>query len=302
MPRTYFPKEKLLLDLRTFGGILALIAVTAIGVLAQKNNGDDPGSFRAIVEKRLQNTFNRGLATICPIDQEISARTIFADYGAIFVSNSEITLPSRCIFETDGEVQAFQDQASARTEMIGGVRITLQEPAMNALLKARKQALAKGLNITARGGSLAATRSFYDTVRLWNSRLNPGLAHWVARGKIKRAEAEAIKNSPIPVQIAKVLEWERNGIWFSKDLSKSILYSVAAPGASQHVFMVALDINQFANKDVRSILAQHGWFQTVNSDLPHFTYLGQSEDDLPAFGLKSVTTGGQNFWIPNIDK
>lgn len=59
---------------------------------------------------------------------------------------------------------------------------------------------------------------------------------------------------------------------------------------------------QFANKEVRSILARHGRFQTVNSDLPHFTYLGQSEDELPALGLKLVTIVGQNFWIPNIAK
>lgn len=293
----------LLFDLRTLRVIFILMAVAVTcAVSAQENIIDEPASFRTIVEKRLQKNYKRGLETICPIDQDISARTIFADYGAIFVSNSDVTLPSRCIFENDAEVQAFQNQAKPRSETIGGIQITLQESAMAALLKARKEALTKGLNITPRGGSLAATRSFYDTVRLWNSRLNPGLAHWVAKGKIKRADAETVKNSTIRIQIAKVLEWEQKGIWFSKDLSKSILYSVAAPGASQHIFMVALDINQFTNKDVRAILARHGWFQTVKSDLPHFTYLGQSEDGLPALGLKSVTTGGQNFWIPNIGK
>lgn len=292
-----------LFDLRTLQVIfiLILVAVTG-GVSAQENNIDEPASFRSIVERKLQKNYKGALEAICPIDQDISARTIFADYGAMFVSKSDVTLPSKCIFDTDAEVRAFQNQVKARSETIGGIEITLQEPAMAALLKARKQALAKGLNITPRGGSLGATRSFYDTVRLWNSRLNPGLTYWVGKGKIKRAEAGTVRNSTIRNQIAKVLEWEQKGIWFSKDLSKSILYSVAAPGASQHLFMVALDINQFANKDVREILAQHGWFQTVNSDLPHFTYLGQSEDELPALGLKSVTTGGQNFWIPNIDK
>lgn len=292
-----------LFGLRTLGGILILIAIAVSGgVSAQQNAVNDPPSFRTIVEERLQKIHKRDLATICPIDHDISARTIFADYGAFFVSSSDVNLPSRCIFENDLDVQAFQSQVKVRTETIGGTQVTLQEPAMVALLKARKEALSKGLNITPRGGSLAATRSYSDTVRLWNSRLNPGLAYWVGKGRIKRADAAAVKNVAIRIQIAKVLEWEQEGIWFSKDLSKSILYSVAAPGASQHIFMVALDIIQFANKDVRAILARHGWFQTVNSDLPHFTYLGKTEDELPALGLRSVTTGGQRFWIPNISK
>jgi hypothetical protein len=76
---------------------------------------------------------------------------------------------------------------------------------------------------------------------------------------------------------------------------------VAAPGASQHIFMVALDVEQFANKAVRDILAAHGWFQTVKSDMPHFTYLGVKETELPALGLKREFSGGQKFWIPNVN-
>jgi len=64
--------------------------------------------------------------------------------------------------------------------------------------------------------------------------------------------------------------------------------------------MLAFDVSQFGNARVRRILARHGWFQTVKSDLPHFTYLGVEEKDLPALGLRRVETGGQVFWIPNI--
>ncbi|HNU07534.1 MAG TPA: hypothetical protein PKO33_07170, partial [Pyrinomonadaceae bacterium] len=95
-----------------------------------------------------------------------------------------------------------------------------------------------------------------------------------------------------------VLAWEENDWFFSTDFSKSILYSVAAPGASQHIFMIALDVEQFSNPRVRAILAKHGWFQTVKSDLPHFTYMGVQEKELPALGLEPVTVGGQRFWIP----
>jgi hypothetical protein len=38
----------------------------------------------------------------------------------------------------------------------------------------------------------------------------------------------------------------------------------------------------------------------VKSDLPHFTYLGVDEDDLPSFGLKLELINGQTFWIPDM--
>src|SRR5205085_2247542 len=81
---------------------------------------------------------------------------------------------------------------------------------------------------------------------------------------------------------AAVLELERAGLFFSKDLSKSILRSVAAPGASQHLAMLAFDASEFQDARVRDLLARCGWFQTVLSDLPHFTYLGLEESELPS--------------------
>ncbi|MBK6725432.1 MAG: hypothetical protein IPG58_19870 [Acidobacteria bacterium] len=102
-------------------------------------------------------------------------------------------------------------------------------------------------------------------------------------------------------QIATVFAWEDRKIWFSKDLSKSILYSVAAPGASQHNFMLALDVEQYGNARVRKIMGDHGWFQTVKSDLPHFTYLGHARDQLESLGLKREVVSGQEFWIPNME-
>jgi len=96
------------------------------------------------------------------------------------------------------------------------------------------------------------------------------------------------------------LKLEDQGLWFSRDLTKSIVYSVAPPGTSQHLLMLALDVAQFEDARVREILARHGWFQTVTSDLPHFTYLGVSEDDLPKLGLKKVTNANRDFWILDI--
>jgi len=65
--------------------------------------------------------------------------------------------------------------------------------------------------------------------------------------------------------------------------------------------MLALDVTEFQDFRVRQILAEHGWFQTVLSDLPHFTYLALKEKDLPKKGLKSVDVDGQIFWIPNVE-
>ena len=101
-------------------------------------------------------------------------------------------------------------------------------------------------------------------------------------------------------QIAEILRFESKGMFFSKDFSKSVLYSATPPGASQHLSMLAVDINENSNSNVRSILAKHGWFQTVASDVPHFTYLGVSEDKLTALGLKKLVKDNRIYWIPDM--
>ena len=50
------------------------------------------------------------------------------------------------------------------------------------------------------------------------------------------------------------------------------------------------------------VLARHGWFQTVLSDLPHFTYLGLDEHELSARGLRRVEAAGQTFWVPDMNR
>jgi hypothetical protein len=80
------------------------------------------------------------------------------------------------------------------------------------------------------------------------------------------------------------------------------MYSVAPPGTSQHLSMLAIDIAEFNDARTREIMASHGWFQTVISDLPHFTYLGVDEAALPDLGLKKVLNGDRGFWIPDLDE
>lgn len=260
------------------------------------------GSFLLAVEKRLEKTHGISLFEACPIAESLAAETIFREYGAIFIAEGGAVVPTRCIFADEPEVAAFQKTLEISTRTVGGISIRLQKAAMVALASARDEARSAGLNITPRGGSRAAARTFAATVDLWNSRFNPALHYWTRRGRISKAEADKARAASLDGQVSRVLEWESDGIYFSTRFDKSILFSVAAPGASQHISMLALDVSQFGNRRVREILAKHGWFQTVRSDLPHFTYLGLKESELPSRGLESVTSGGHVFWVPKLGK
>jgi hypothetical protein len=185
--------------------------------------------------------------------------------------------------------------------MVGYDDVELQPAAMKALLKAVNEAREEGLDITPRDGAEAARRNFDDSLRLWNTRFLPALDYWREQGRLTAEQVEKLRSLPLNEQVAAVLELEKDGIYFSKDLSKSILYSIAAPGTSQHIAMLAFDVNEFDNSRVREILAKHGWFQTVLSDLPHFTFLGLKEKELPKHGLRRVDVNGQAFWIPNVN-
>ncbi len=222
------------------------------------------------------------------------------EYGAMFVAKSGAIAPPKVVFNNEGEVSSWQSGISKSTENIGGSTIELQTPAMKALKEAIADAKQNGASITPRGGSDAAKRNYAGTVTNWESRVTPGLTHWVGKGKITQADANRIKALQIPEQISEIFKLEAQGIYFAQDLSKSIIYSVAPPGTSQHISMLAFDVTEHKNSKVRDILAKHGWFQTVVSDLPHFTFLGVSESELPKLGLKKVSDGGRTYWLPQI--
>jgi hypothetical protein len=239
------------------------------------------------------------IETVCPPSDPV-ARRILEEYGAIFVANKKVTPPPVCVFTNEEQVTKFQDDAGFKAEIIGFDEVELQPEALKQLNKAREEAQKEGLDITPRDGAEAGRRNYDDSVRLWNSRFEPALDYWLSKGRLTQAEVTRLRSLPLAQQVAEVLELEKIGIYFSKDLSKSILYSIAAPGASQHIAMLAFDVNEFGNPRVREIMARHGWFQTVLSDLPHFTFLGLKEKDLPKHGLRSLEINGQTFWIPNV--
>ncbi|MBA3768199.1 MAG: hypothetical protein H0W99_14715, partial [Acidobacteria bacterium] len=260
------------------------------------SSGNAPISFDIALKKALAA---RGVTLESVCGEDAVSRRVLADYGAMFVASASVLPPPVCIFAGEAEVVRFQHEAKPTAANIGGTRIELQAAAMQALLDAREEAHKSSLDITPRGGAEAARRSYSDTLRLWNSRFLPALVYWNKRGRLSDEQVARLRKAPLRDQVREVLELEKKGIFFSKDLSKSILYSVAAPGTSQHLSMLAFDVSQFGDARVRRILAAHGWFQTVKSDLPHFTYLGVEEKDLPALGLRSIQANGRTFWIPN---
>ncbi|MET0625219.1 MAG: hypothetical protein ABW250_19940 [Pyrinomonadaceae bacterium] len=267
------------------------------GRAARAGSGAASTPFHAALARSLAR---RGLdfEDFCPAGDTLTRR-VLEEYGAMFVAEG-VRLPAACVFESAEAVERFQREAGWRAETLDGSTVELQPPAMSALVDARAAAAHAGLLITPRGGSEAARRSYADSLRLWRSRCDPALDHWCAEGRLGGEEAERLRRLPLREQASAVLELERGGIFFSKDFKKSILQSVAAPGASQHLAMLAIDIEEFADPRVCRVLSRHGWFQTVLSDLPHFTYLGLEERRLASRGLRRVESAGQIFWVPDM--
>jgi hypothetical protein len=168
---------------------------------------DEIVDFRSYVEERLLKN-KRVLAEICPVDTNIVARRVFKDYGAMFVADFDIVPPTKCVFANENEVSAFQRSVKSRTVKIGDRVVELQEEAMDALEDAREAAAKKGLTITPRGAS-ASRRSYADTFRIWKSRFDPALAHWIRKGKISYEDAQIARKMGTIEQVAQVIEWKR---------------------------------------------------------------------------------------------
>lgn len=294
----------------TIAFITLALAVGACQCGAETNNNknwkniptsSDSGKNSAIEpDKSIMNggfTANLPAGFEQPTD-EVGKRMLKA-YGALYVARGGAIAPKTAVFRDAAAVTAFQSSAKGTSGSVGGTTLELQEPAMTHLKEAIAEAEKSGAAITPRGAD-SAKRSYEDTVTLWASRVNPGLTHWVGKGRITQAEADRIKAMSPFEQVSEIFKLEEQGIYFAKTLDKSIIYSVAPPGTSQHLSMLALDVNENENARVRQILAKHGWYQTVVSDLPHFTFLGVPESDLPKLGLKKKTDSGRVYWVPDI--
>ena len=229
-------------------------------------------------------------------------KRLFAEYGAIFVTKA--TAPPTIIFANSQQVDAFQTSLQISKATIGEYEMELQTGAMAALLSASEELGRKGFTLTPRAED-SARRSYEQTVSLWQRNVNRGLEHWQTEGLIDNERVALIQALEPVEQVAVILEIEeQEEIFFGTFFNRSILYSVAAPGASQHLAMLAFDVNEYRQEMVETLLNEHGWYRTVIHDLPHFTYLGHREEDLPQLGLKRVTLDYEEFslrfWVPDV--
>jgi hypothetical protein len=249
-----------------------------------------------------ESVFFRGLPKTLrwpDADDALSLR-VLKEYGAMFVAREGVALPPVLIFPDAAAVAQWQSSVSSESAEIAGIRVRLQVAAMRALQNARDEAAKAHVAISPLARD-AAQRSYEETVDLWSRYVNAALRRWAGKGSLSAAEADRIRKLPPGKQVPEILGLEARGLYFGNNPSKSILSSVAPPGASQHLAMLAFDVKEHNNPAVRSILAHHGWYQTVRSDLPHFTYLGAEENLLPSLGLKMVKSSGRVFWVPDFE-
>jgi len=183
---------------------------------------------------------------------------LLRQYGAIFLNQEPgIKLPPTVIFT--GEQQAKDFQASLTMAQVNGTdNCYLQKPAADALNLARGQT---SIPLKSGYGGGDCTRTFATHLRFWQKYADSQTLQRVRRGQ-----------------------------------DVAILHLVAPPGSSQHLFGLAIDLRP-TNQTQRAILAQHGWFQTVEKDLPHWTYVGLSAAQLQQFGFKNKSDGGISYWV-----
>ncbi|MEH1826142.1 MAG: D-alanyl-D-alanine carboxypeptidase family protein [Nostoc sp.] len=184
--------------------------------------------------------------------------TLLRTYGAVFVNQDVgIKLPQQDIFVNEKETQDFQ--ATLTMGHVDGTNdCYLQKSAADALNKARIQ---QNIPLKSGYGSGDCTRTFNTNLRFWHKYANDQVLAKVQQGK-----------------------------------ETKILGLVAPPGTSQHLWGLAIDL-RVGSKEQRKALNQNGWFQTVENDTPHWTYVGLSEENLSLFGFKKQVIRGITYWI-----
>ncbi|MBD2293455.1 D-alanyl-D-alanine carboxypeptidase family protein [Anabaena sphaerica FACHB-251] len=181
-------------------------------------------------------------------------------YGAVLINQQPGVILPPKVI-LDNEQETQEFQSNMRVTLVEGTtECFLQKVAADAFNKARNI-----VNISLKSGySGDCTRSFATNLRFWQKYANSRTLEQVQQGK-----------------------------------ETKILGVVAPPGTSQHLWGLALDL-RVSNPAQRQALNQNGWFQTVENDLPHWTYLGWDEGSLPKFGLKDKTVRGVTYWLTPI--
>ncbi|MEH2138737.1 D-alanyl-D-alanine carboxypeptidase family protein [Nostoc sp.] len=184
--------------------------------------------------------------------------TLLRTYGAVFVNQDVgIKLPPKNILINEQETQEFQSTLTM-VHINDTNDCYLQKSAADALNKARVK---QHIPLKSGYGSGDCTRTFNTNLRFWQKYANNQTLAKVQQGK-----------------------------------ETKILGLVAPPGTSQHLWGLAIDL-RVDSKEQRKALNQNGWFQTVENDVPHWTYVGLTEDNLPLFGFNKQVVRGITYWI-----
>ncbi|OYE03900.1 D-alanyl-D-alanine carboxypeptidase family protein [Nostoc sp. 'Peltigera membranacea cyanobiont' 232] len=184
--------------------------------------------------------------------------TLLRTYGAVFVNQDVgIKLPPKNILVNEHETQEFQSTLTM-VHVDNTNDCYLQKSAADALNKAQVK---QHIPLKSGYGSGDCTRTFNTNLRFWQKYANNQTLAKVQQGK-----------------------------------ETKILGLVAPPGTSQHLWGLAIDL-RVGSKEQRKALNQNGWFQTVENDVPHWTYVGLTEDNLPLFGFKKQAIRGIIYWI-----
>jgi len=179
-------------------------------------------------------------------------------YGAAFVNQQpEIKLPPKVILANEQETAYFQTTLTMG-KVDGTNDCYLQKSAADAFNKAKSAAR---ISLKSGYGGGDCTRTFATNLRFWRKYADNNTLERVRQGK-----------------------------------ETAILGVVAPPGASQHLWGLAIDLQVYSQAQ-RQALNKNGWFQTVENDVPHWTYVGLTEENLPLFGFKNKIVRGITYWV-----
>lgn len=179
-------------------------------------------------------------------------------YGSVFVNpNPQIKLPQKVLFTNEQETKQFQSSLTL-TQVKNTSQCYLQKLAAEALNQARAQVQ---IPLKSGYGASDCTRSFATNLRFWHKYANNKTLEQVRQGK-----------------------------------ETTILGVVAPPGASQHLWGLAIDL-RVTTEAQKQALNQNGWYRTVENDIPHWTYVGISEDKLTDNGFQNKVIRDITYWV-----
>ncbi|MBW4625357.1 MAG: D-alanyl-D-alanine carboxypeptidase family protein [Brasilonema octagenarum HA4186-MV1] len=179
-------------------------------------------------------------------------------YGSVFVNQDpQIKLPPKVLFTNDQETKQFQSTLTL-TQVKNTSQCYLQKSAADAFDQARSQVQ---IPLKSGYGASDCSRSFATNLRFWQKYADNKTLEQVRQGK-----------------------------------ETKILGLVAPPGASQHLWGLAIDL-RVTTEAQKQALNQYGWYRTVENDIPHWTYVGLPPEKLTEFGFQNKVVENVTYWL-----